>query len=508
MPLMAKTPCEAPFIGGAENARRAARKRNSISSNTSYNTSYKRRATPQLHPKSMRPYDRFFAALLSPSLEALIKSQIDEDKHRELMAYSCSLLNVPFLPAVPIRSELQQSMEKSPDVRSHHSLERACSFLTDASFATAESNVTSSSGTFDNARSYYLSKAPLILEESRYIIADALGRLSLQKCSVCSLTLQLLSVHEKYPRLKQEHNLCAPMILDFRIESIRNNEKDISWSRPGSVLVLRRRPATKVPGTAEKRDEYIDLQSSLLACVAPFIQKKSESNDSSQLLRSSNLSLMIFRQDDFIMSNHIEKDKSNAQNGQIMYQATALTTLISQVRQMEACLRMTKVDFMPKLLGYKKSKHIRFNDSEDDIIEGYVSSEDDALVEKKAESEGSGTTSESESSPKSLLEKLPQLNPTQERAASCFLNSLPSSLILVQGSVKFCVWVLCLCGFVLTHFVTWYCQPSWDGQKHLFSECHLSQTCQRPKYPLVSHCSNEQSCDRFSSAFPRCYKCF
>lgn len=436
MPVMAKTPCEAPFIGGAENARRAARKRNSISSNTSYNTSYKRRASPRPHPKSMRPYDRFFAALLSPSLESLIKSQIDEEKHREVMAYSCSLLNVPFLPAAPIRSELQQSMEKSPDVRSLHSLDRACSFFTDASFATAESNVTSSSGTFDNARSYYLSKAPLILEESRYIIADALGRLSLQKCSVCSLTLQLLSVNEKYPRLKQEHSLFAPMILDFRIERIRNNQKDMSWSRPGSVLVLRRRPATKVPGTTENRDEYIDLQSSLLACVAPSIHKKSESNDSSQPSRSSNLSLMIFRQDDLIMSNHIEKDKSNAHNGQIMYQATALTTLISQVRQMEACLRMTKVDFMPKLLGCKKSKHIRFNDSEeDDIIEGDVSSEENVLVEEKAESEGSGTTSESESSPKSLLAKLPQLNPTQERAASCFLNSLPSSLILVQGSV-------------------------------------------------------------------------
>jgi len=438
---MAKTACDAPFIGGAENARRAARKRNSSSSNTSYSTSYKRRASPRPHPKSMRPYDRFFAAVLSSSLESLIKSQIDEGKHRELMARSCSLLNVPSLPAAPIRSEFEQSMEKSADARSLHLFQRACSFLTDASFVTAESKLTSSSGTFDNARSYYLSKAPLILEESRCIIADALGRLSLQKSGVCSLTLQLLSVNEKYPQLNQEHSLFAPIILDFRIEKIRNNEKDMSWSRPGSVLVLRRRPATKVLGTTKKCDEHIDLQSSLLACVAPSIKKKSESNDSGQPSRSSNLSLMIFRQGDLDISNYIENDKSKADNSQIMFQASVLTTLISQVRQMEACLRMAKVDFMPKLLGCKKSKHIRFNDSEEeDIIERDVSSEEDALYEEKAESEGSGTISESESSPKSLLAKLPQLNPTQERAASCFLNSLPSSLILVQGSVKFCVW--------------------------------------------------------------------
>ncbi|KAL3805664.1 hypothetical protein HJC23_005908 [Cyclotella cryptica] len=430
---MAKTACDAPFIGGAEKARRNARKRNISSSNV---LSFKRqhRSSARPYPKSMRPYDRFFGSLLSSSLESLTGSQIDEEKHRELMARSCSLLNVPSLPAAPIGSKFQQSKEKTADARSQHLLQRASSFLTEASSVTTDSTAASSSGIFDNARSYYLSRAPLILEESRYIIADALDRLSLRKSGMCSFTLQLLSVDQKYPQLVQKHSPLAPIILNFRIERISNNERDMSWSRPGSVFVLRRQTTTKFPGTTEKCNEQIDLQSSLLACVSPSIQKKSENNDTGQPSRISNLSLMIFRQGDINICEEAEESKSKARNGQMMFQAIALTTLISQVRQMEACLRMTKVAFMPKLLGCKKSKHIRFYDSEEDeIIEGNVSCEEDALDEEKTENWRTETRKENEPSMNSLLENLPQLNTTQERAASCFLNSLPSSLILVQG---------------------------------------------------------------------------
>lgn len=108
------------------------------------------------------------------------------------------------------------------------------------------------------------------------------------------------------------------------------------------------------------------------------------------------------------------------------------------VRQMEACLRMTKVSFMPKLLGSKKSTHIRFVDSDDDEEdedEGVI--EDEELSEEEVFEEESSSSYSSDSDYKASLEdlmaKLPKLNVTQEKAATSFLTSLPASLILVQG---------------------------------------------------------------------------
>lgn len=104
------------------------------------------------------------------------------------------------------------------------------------------------------------------------------------------------------------------------------------------------------------------------------------------------------------------------------------------VRQMEACLRMTKVSFMPKLLGSKKSTHIRFIDSDDDEEdedEGVI--EDEELSEEEVFEEESSSSYNYKASLEDLMAKLPKLNVTQEKAATSFLTSLPASLILVQG---------------------------------------------------------------------------
>jgi hypothetical protein len=92
---------------------------------------------------------------------------------------------------------------------------------------------------------------------------------------------------------------------------------------------------------------------------------------------------------------------------------------------MEACLRMPKVSFMSKLLGYKKSTHIRFNESDEE-----EASKEEVIGD---DLESVGCDSENEAAFKDLTAKLPRLNRTQEKAASSFLESLPSSLILVQG---------------------------------------------------------------------------
>lgn len=92
---------------------------------------------------------------------------------------------------------------------------------------------------------------------------------------------------------------------------------------------------------------------------------------------------------------------------------------------------------MPKLLGCKKSTHIRFNDDEDEeeevIHEEDFLSGEDVIVDDEEFSDAFDNEKDDNNSIQSLLEKLPKLNPTQEKAATSFLASSPASLILVQG---------------------------------------------------------------------------
>jgi hypothetical protein len=106
------------------------------------------------------------------------------------------------------------------------------------------------------------------------------------------------------------------------------------------------------------------------------------------------------------------------------------------VRQMEACLRMTKVAFMPKLLGCKKSTHIRFNDDEEEeevVVNDENLSREEVIVGDEEFSDTFDNEKDDKNILQSLLEKLPMLNPMQEKAATSFLASSPASLVLVQG---------------------------------------------------------------------------
>lgn len=273
---------------------------------------------------------------------------------------------------------------------------------------------------------YYMSMAPLVLEESRCIIAESLINISRTKQDGYTFSLELLSIEEKYQNIAQRKN--APMILNFQIvatDSLPKKQRynsDISakWIRPGCVLLLR------------CQGKHISvLESSVLACTVPNGNRQSESN--------SLLSLMIFRRDDVDFDSNSDKK---------LFCAASLTTLILQVRQMEACLRMYKVSFMRKLLGQKKSSHIRFNSSDEDDVDEVVLCDGEADVGRKALREGTyidsadivTSSSSSDTCAKdssedfyALIRKIPKLNETQEIAARMFLDSPKESLILVQG---------------------------------------------------------------------------
>jgi hypothetical protein len=142
------------FVGGAERARRNARKRRHLprsESSSSISITKKRRHNVNHsmlpYPKSMREYDRFFGSLLSSSTAALQKSESDGSSHQAVIQLACSLLNVPSLPTP---SYLLQKMTSSGsnDARTHHLLQRSCSLLSNVS---GESMVPNP-GSYDSAR--------------------------------------------------------------------------------------------------------------------------------------------------------------------------------------------------------------------------------------------------------------------------------------------------------------------------------------------------------------------
>ncbi|KAL3806937.1 hypothetical protein ACHAXA_003936 [Cyclostephanos tholiformis] len=390
------------------------------------------------YPKSMREYDRFFGSMLSSSTAAMQMSETDGSSHRAVIQRACSLLNVPCLPT---SSYLQQkkTYSESIDAGTHHLMQRTSSLLSNVS----HESIYSSSGSYDNARHYYMSMAPLVLEESRCIIAESLTNISRIKRDGCTFSLELLSIEEKYQNPAGTHMQNAPLLLNFQIDATDcmsrkqrcNSDISAKWMRPGCVLLLRR-----------QSKHSSDLKTSVLACIVPNGNRLSES--------SSFLSLMIFRRD------HLDIGQSDAPNNsddKALFYATALTTLISQVRQMEACLRMYKVSFMRKLLGQKKSTHIRFNSSDDDDVDELVFDGDDDVggdaLQEALHIENEDTISSEEVDVAgadfcALLTKIPKLNETQEIAARMFLNSPKESLILVQGppgtgKTTFLVHVLC-----------------------------------------------------------------
>ena len=442
------------FVGGAELARRNARKRLSMPNPNFHRKRHHKKnecyaTTSSPYPKSMKVNDRFYGALLSSSTKRLRESETDATAYQAVMQQACSLLAVPCIATAPaklINSPLLKKLDASKDhARSHHLLQRSCSLLSNASSTTSTST---SSSTYENAREYYMSKAPLILEESRYILSESIAKKAHKRRDICAFQLEFMSMEERYPNISYDLRQYSPLQLNFRITDTACKEKSSSkYTRAGSVFLISQNQLSQQKGRGKIKDREDD-SSSVLACIMPSNPAKSN-NSKGDDFDFSTLSLMIFNRDGIDLRQLLDsngEDTNNTAKERVVFRAVFLVTLISYQRQMDACLRQAKVPFMPKLLGQKNATHIRFNDSSDDeedekivcdvdeehqIQEGfYVDDVEDGTTDNTTEDEEE--EEESRDGLVALLDKLPELNPTQERAAKSFLDSR-NSLTLVQG---------------------------------------------------------------------------
>lgn len=473
----------------------------------------------------MKVNDRFFGALLSSSTKVLKESETDATAYQTVMQQACSLLAVPCIetPAKLSNSPLSKKLNASKDhARSHHLLQRSCSILSNASSTTTSTSTTSSS-TYENARQYYMSKAPLILEESRYILSESIAKKSQKRRDTCAFQLELISMEERYPNISYDLRQYSPLQLNFRITGTSCKEKSSSkYTRPGSVFLMSQNQQSQRQQQRRgkiKDEEDNNSSSSILACIVPSYQSRSKNSKGDD---SNTLSLMIFNRDGNdlrqLSDSNGEDDTNNSTKETIFsFRAVFLVTLISYQRQMDACLRQAKVPFMPKLLGQKNATHIRFNDSSDDdeedeeivfdineehqIQEGFYvdDGEDDGTTDNTADVEDDDVESKNNSLA-GLLDKLPKLNPTQERAAKSFLDSR-NSLQLVQGppgescSNNIKHWwiseVFFVAHFNSPAFCFVYAYHTRYGQEYIPCQCYLPSISDRFKGKNVGNCANE-----------------
>jgi hypothetical protein len=136
---------------------------------------------------------------------------------------------------------------------------------------------------------------------------------------------------------------------------------------------------------------------------------------------------------------------------------TSLTTLVSAHRQFEAMVMdPAAVRFLPSLLGHARSTRAAaatggkendwFSEDDDDDDDGFLERGDDGTYYERSKRRVTPSPQLPESTPTvprddeasvvdpSGLFCWPTLNPTQERAATSFLQSAPSTITLIQGT--------------------------------------------------------------------------
>jgi hypothetical protein len=412
------------FIGGAERARREARKKRSRPDESflPFNTSTsqgngkgksKKKGKKQKHtshvpgrlPKSLSPNERFFASLLTSSVEDLLHSNDDPQQRDAVMREVCGRVGVALPQALP----------------SHYS----------------------------SAQEYYDPRTALVLEEARYTLSETLGRqrqkqkqnMNKQRNSNSTITVTLAQVDE---RQKTGH-----IVLEFSKQygGLYKNfppaftPQELFDMRPGGCFQVN---FVYAGGNSndnnDENNKNKNLSGSVLASIVPQFQ-----HDSS---KTPSVTLMVYQSE--ALPPKIDHCIDNAS---ISWTISPIGSLISHVRQFEACTRATKVDFLPSILSHKQSTHVRFDDSddddedkpkEDDEPENDFSASPNAPP-SLATSSTSSSNNQNQITPDQSSDEtcqtssrvntptLSKLNVTQKKAAKRFLESAESTLTLVQG---------------------------------------------------------------------------
>lgn len=352
------------FIGGSALARKRARNVKFTRKVPAGQIASKK--TPML-PKRVSASERFFASLLLNSKDDLISSK--DCKHwNRVIGNTCNRAGVPFPSAL--------------------------------------------NATDDDAKTFFLMRASLVLEEARGILVDELCNnfKMMKNCTKCGIHVKL-SYFEK--------RKYGSVGLFFQKRSgCSFTPSELYELKPGCVVEV------------IFRDESSRMRS-ILTNITPMF-----GGSDGQVV-----ALSAYGMEDVMQYFHDDMD----------FFLLPVATLISEQRQFTACYERPKVNFISKLMGMKTASHIRFDDSDNEsesvkdehkndqnllLGEREVSIGDkNDLVEEKKESDSETMSHDFHEDDRVHLSsiKLPTLNATQEKAAFSYLNGPRDNLFLVQG---------------------------------------------------------------------------
>lgn len=367
------------FVGGAALARKRARQtKYRPSSNQGQlrrKNNHRNRWNTQRLPNKVKPSERFFASLLLSSIEDLTLANGTEwhDVIREI----CDRAGAPF----PSK------------------LDSSCRSMSE----------------------FYGSRASLVLEESRFIVAESI-------LSNCRNSRRLMNVD--FCGAKEKKNGFVALTFIKRFDSKFGHAEENSFT-PAELYDLK-------PGCViEVRFSVNEKYQSVLASIIP---SNSDSEVQLMVYQTSNLEGYL--------------------NDSTSFCIIPVTTLISEMRQFVACFSGTKVAFALKLMGAKSATHTRFDN--DDSTDDELVDNEKSDFEKKPDCDSSDTAIAKEISffnesrdisledndyihsgtnPVELNDNIipltainiPELNETQEAAATAYLEGPRHCLSLVQG---------------------------------------------------------------------------
>lgn len=374
---------ERKFIGGAAMARLAARKRPTA---TRIVRPDEKQRIDQPVPMSLNPFERFYAGLLR-SHAADFVSPDQATTWRSI----CQRLRLP-VPEGPLPAVY-------PDGRQH-----------------------------------FAYRAALVMEESRYAVAEGLSKLEKRYRHASKQNPK----HSRQHQHQHHHRHSSSDGFLVRLVSLEQRDK----SGHTILSFCQEKPFT--PDQMDSLRTGTVFACNLLAAAAGTSPSVSTSVLGSILPSSRD---EIIEQRKFALMIFVNSPIQPAKPSSVEWELTPLTNLVTQQRMFEACssTSMVKIPFLHPLLGSKASTHTRFSEDDD----GKTVSE----IRKRKE-----TPDEENVDPLVPLEvvrevfSIPGLNATQEKAATSFLHSEANTISLVQGppgTGKTTLLVSVICRYVM-----------------------------------------------------------
>ncbi|GKY97201.1 hypothetical protein MPSEU_000678500 [Mayamaea pseudoterrestris] len=359
------------FVGGAEKARQNARKKLKQPATRIVRPDERDKLDRDVLSKNMGAMERFFCALLRSSAAEFHASASDEGKAQVLWEAICKRVGLA-VPSAPLPAS------------------------------------------FSSMDQHYNARATLVLEEARFSIAQSLQRYFGNRNKTPGAISPIVCHYAQ----ANQHQITK---LDFQ-SSRPFTKEQLFHIRPGGLFLLQARDGNKL------------MQDALLGVIL--------SNNRGQVETKHMFSLHVH--DSLRLPTPLD---------QSVWSITPLCTLVSESRCFCAMIAPAPVKFNALLIGGSRNQlqtptHVRFDENGENVLkDSQMNSNMTQPTQNVSDKTGATAIAApkggqlsmdtflkpSSDSQRDVMFKLPPLNPTQQKAATSFLDSKEGHIQIIQG---------------------------------------------------------------------------